>query len=365
MAVAAMGLALMWVGLARANGAESQPGREIPLEKVYATSAQKGTQRAVDGPVPIYDGPGPAVCAVAWGKDFKALKADGLILVPMAGDKPLAMKPPADGEAQLWAVVYFGTSGSLPAQWVVDSVRASKDSEFDIVYHAAKPGPMTKDLFTYVIWVPLGKPVAGKYVVRMSEGGKVTGENSWSVEGKGAQTAPDAKPKGAAAPACKAGEAKPGVGVKDGLSIAVSLEKATVESGKSIELKIGLGNVGAKNFAVYDPRSEDHWTMVCVGEDGKSYVNLRGREAGMTPGELAMLPGEGETLQRSVSVWQEEHSEGIAGSRAEVMALPPGKYQLRVTFKPVLPEKAVGTYWLGEVVAAPLALEITAKAAGH
>lgn len=167
--------------IARAEPPASQP-KQIPLESIYATSSQKPLQHVTDGPMPLYDGAGPTLCAVAWGKDFKSIKAGDLILVPEPGDKKLSIERPADADAQLWAVIFFGTSGSQPPQFLIDSVKV-EGNRFQLDCHRPTPGPMTKDLFTYVAWVPLGKLPAGDYYMLVVEG-KPVGGRGWTITEK-------------------------------------------------------------------------------------------------------------------------------------------------------------------------------------
>ena len=157
------------------------PPIEIPLQKIHVSFRQPGLQLSPNGPavIPGRNGNAPAVMGLTWAVDFDELTK--LKLTSPSGDAPLELAGVAKAEAELWAGVYFGSTGSTPPQFAIDSVQVHSTGLIELRYHRAPAGIMTMDLRPYFAWLPLGKLAAGNYTLRLVEAGVVKAEQKWSV----------------------------------------------------------------------------------------------------------------------------------------------------------------------------------------
>ena len=204
--LAAIVASVIWTAAARAQtpataNTTSKPATEIPLKSVVSTNGQDGVTQVQDGPY-TEASKVPALCGLGWAKEFKDLTQDSIV-PPPTKDKPFTLGRPADADAQLWAVLWLGSTGSNPPQILIDSVKAGDDGVFEVAYHRAPRGIMTKDLHPYVAWIPLGKLPAGKYTLRLMASGKLAMEATWSVAAATSQPASQATSQPASQPADK------------------------------------------------------------------------------------------------------------------------------------------------------------------
>lgn len=212
---------LLSQGLARAEDPGKQPALTIPLQSVYSTSGQAGLHppaslSALDWVDPMSGqaglqylkpgdktkvrpnppGKGPAIVGFGWAKDFQQLVKSRLIS-PLAAGGDLALLRTGDPDGQLWVVVYIGSTGSQPPQWLLDSVTLSHDNVWKVVYHHAPLGTMTTlDIYPYVAWIPLGKPAgeASRSKLQLIVDGKLAAEQAWSVKQTAGPTTPASVP---------------------------------------------------------------------------------------------------------------------------------------------------------------------------
>ena len=198
-----------------------QESQAVPLQSVYSSSRQPGLQHANLGnsllKIPNPNN-GPAIVGFAWAKDFPQLQKLPLVQPPAEGHEPVALVHPAEPQAQLWAVVYAGSTGSQPPQWLLESVTLSRDNVWEVVYHHAKSDVMTDDLFPYVAFIPLRIQATrpGSHKMRLvlkgtdSHGGKTVVEQAWTVEApgtsSGAQPGAGSETPGTALPGSTAGK---------------------------------------------------------------------------------------------------------------------------------------------------------------
>ena len=160
------------------------PEQAVPLQSVYSTSRQAGLQHVTRGEEPKakFSKNSPAVMGFGWAKDFQQL-CKGWLISPPAPGATLPLVRPAAPEAQLWVGIYIGSSGSLPPQWLLDSVTLSRDNVWKVVYRHTPPGPMTHDKSTYEAWIPLGQSAAkpGRHRLQLIIDEKLVFEQSWTV----------------------------------------------------------------------------------------------------------------------------------------------------------------------------------------
>ena len=174
--------ALMALGAATASAQNQSTPSDIPLAAIYATFNQPGLQRAQNGPMVMVE-PGmarPFIMGFAWAIDFDELTKTKFLAVPADDGQP-AFTRPANAEAQLWAGAYFGSTGSSPPQFLIDSVKVQPTGIVEIQYHKAPPGISTRDLRPYMAWIPLGKLSTGNYTLRLLEAAGLRTEQKWTV----------------------------------------------------------------------------------------------------------------------------------------------------------------------------------------
>ena len=184
-----LALSLFAVALSLAAASAPKPeARKIPLDSIYSTSQQKGLKHSDDAPVLDGDFAGaPAIHAFGWAKDLKSLKKDSLVpAATSTADKPQSLTKPADAETQLWAVITFGSNGSNPPQFILDSVTVTDKGAIEVAYHQVKGGISTRDLFPYIYWIPLGK-TSDKPTLRLVNAGKTVAEQFLSITEKPAK----------------------------------------------------------------------------------------------------------------------------------------------------------------------------------
>jgi hypothetical protein len=77
------------------------------------------------------------------------------------------------GKASLWAAIYFGTSGSSPPAWRIETVEV-RDRTVRVAYR--KGAADTDDIHYYLSWVPVPAGKAGTYTLELFDAaeGKVT-----------------------------------------------------------------------------------------------------------------------------------------------------------------------------------------------
>ena len=174
---------MLAVGLS-ASGAENPAiPSEIPLASIHATFNQAGLRPGQNGPMANVE-PGfarPLVMGFAWAVDFDELTKTKFLAVPADAGVP-EFAQPANGQTQLWAGVYFGSTGSAPPQFLIDAVKVLPGA-FEVRYHKAPPGIVTRDLRPYAAWLPLGKLAVGNYMLRMVEAGVLKTELKWDIVG--------------------------------------------------------------------------------------------------------------------------------------------------------------------------------------
>ena len=172
---------LLIIGLNAAGAELPATPSEIPLASIHATFNQTGLRPGQNGPMANVE-QGFArqlVMGFAWAADFDELTKTKFLAVPTDDGVP-EFAQPANGKTQLWAGVYFGSTGSSPPQFVIDAVKVLPGA-FEVRYHKAPPGIMTRDLRPYAAWLPLGKLAAGGYTLRMVEAGVLKTELKWSI----------------------------------------------------------------------------------------------------------------------------------------------------------------------------------------
>jgi hypothetical protein len=157
----------------------------VPLESVYSTSGQKELKHMTAAFRHKEDGDRDYIEPYGWnleqinrlsqlgcsnvflvrGKDIAgAVKSTRwLYMGTGSGDVPVF----ADEEskaAPLWAVAFFGVSGSNPPAWLVQSVeRKGKTVRISYVTRTAA----THDQHRYFLWVPIGTLEAGTYTFEL------------------------------------------------------------------------------------------------------------------------------------------------------------------------------------------------------
>src|SRR5207253_5177589 len=71
------------------------------------------------------------------------------------------------GKTPLWIVAYLGSTGSLPPQWLIESVEI-KDKAIRVSYMRSQAKePRTADLGPYLYWAPVGALRAGEYTLEL------------------------------------------------------------------------------------------------------------------------------------------------------------------------------------------------------
>jgi hypothetical protein len=172
--------------------------KTVALDAVYATTGQKNVKRMTtamtgDGKFVEPYGKalgelyprlrGPARVALVPGKDITAAVA---ATAHRLGERSDKVQPPLEVPAgeSVWLAVYFGTNGSSPPAWTVEAVEI-KDRTIRLTYK--KGAAFTDDIHHYLAWVPLGKPVAGRYTLQLVDvtSKQATVERSCEVKGKG------------------------------------------------------------------------------------------------------------------------------------------------------------------------------------
>jgi hypothetical protein len=80
--------------------------------------------------------------------------------------EPAPVNEPHPPRGTYWLVAYVGVSGSEPNHWLVDKVTVKSD-KIRFVFHRAKPGSETMDLYQYFFWTPLGTLAPGTYELEL------------------------------------------------------------------------------------------------------------------------------------------------------------------------------------------------------
>jgi hypothetical protein len=169
-----MATLLVAVGVTGVTG--QQEPRQIPLASIYTTSVQKELKR-LPGDIKVAD-PDRII-------DRKAnvfLVAGGDIAAAVAAARPRYLTDPKNkndkeddmkidvvrgGQTPLWIVAYLGSTGSLPPQWMIESV-VIKDKAIRVRYTRSNAKePRSADLRPYLYWAPLGTLPAGEYTLEL------------------------------------------------------------------------------------------------------------------------------------------------------------------------------------------------------
>jgi RNA polymerase sigma factor (sigma-70 family) len=186
---------LLWMGkldsppLAFTVGGTPAQGL-IPLESVYGTTGQKEIRNMSAGFNVRADG--KKVYREPYGPDLDLLNSEGrqgasnVFLVRgrdvkdavqatwevFAARAPADVPPAANRQARqapLWAVAFFGITGSSPVAWKVRAVTV-KGKAVRIAYETGEA--RTNDLHPYYAWVPLGRLEPGAYTVELFDAGR-------------------------------------------------------------------------------------------------------------------------------------------------------------------------------------------------
>ena len=248
----------------------TEPVRTIPLRSVHSTSWQPGLEhvnlKQGDFELPKLPEKGPAILGFGWAKDFEQLIYKTPLTLPSAKGQTLALIPPADAKAQLWAVVYAGKTGSQPPQWLLDSITVSKDGGLvEVAYRHAHTHEVTEDLYPYVAWIPLGKLGASSGPAQTAtdsgrEGGRRAGMDSRQPErptGQGTSPPTPAtkelameitgKPAATQSAALWSKPAK-----KDGLLVNVILPRLPFQPTDPLQFAVQFKNVSDKPFTLFN-----------------------------------------------------------------------------------------------------------------
>jgi hypothetical protein len=166
----------------RTGPASAKPtSRKIPLGEIYSTSDQEGLKKvsrafflAKDGSKTYVDPYGRRLddiqhqfraggsnLALVRGKDLTAaIHASALALLGGRSFDSVVDPEERPISDQLWLLVYFGTAGSTPPAWLIESV--DQDGRL-IRVTFRRSRALTKDLERYLAWIPLGPLDDGGY----------------------------------------------------------------------------------------------------------------------------------------------------------------------------------------------------------
>jgi hypothetical protein len=65
-----------------------------------------------------------------------------------------------------WLVAYLGVGPSQPVSWIVESATIDRNT-IRVSYHHPKANIVTRDVWRFYYWVPLGKLAAGNYQLEL------------------------------------------------------------------------------------------------------------------------------------------------------------------------------------------------------
>jgi hypothetical protein len=153
--------------------------KKIPIESIFSTATQKGTQRVDHGQG--YEGfrfelrelyrrssrIGASNVFLVRGNEIgAAVKATLRVFdAGVSADQPVSPNLQRTSE-QIWCVAFFGLAGSSPAAWQVRSVEL-RGKELRVVYRDHLDEAGTDDVHAYSVWIPLGQIAAGTYSLQL------------------------------------------------------------------------------------------------------------------------------------------------------------------------------------------------------
>ena len=166
---------------------ESEQGRRVPLNSVYATFTQEplmAVEDAVDQVVVTSvlfgDRDGEPKVALCLGADIaSAVQSSANSFLLPENQVPVAMP---DSKDALWVAAYLGTDGSLPAAYQIQSITI-KDQTIRVTYRRDDSQGRSCDLRDYMIWAPLGRVEPGPYAMELFEATseRVTARRAWQI----------------------------------------------------------------------------------------------------------------------------------------------------------------------------------------
>jgi hypothetical protein len=165
-------LAVAAIGCGAFNRA-AEP-KKLPLTSVFANFEQEGLKRAtLDEKQPFQHHlefflklkPVASNVFLATAEDLNEAIGAGLRF----NGRPELAIPSPDDKAQLWLIVYFGSSSSSPPQWSIVSIEQS-DNKITVEYERpANNVQRTADLNPYFAFAPMPKLEAGLYDLELKD----------------------------------------------------------------------------------------------------------------------------------------------------------------------------------------------------
>ncbi|MEX2316344.1 MAG: hypothetical protein WD669_04270 [Pirellulales bacterium] len=83
-----------------------------------------------------------------------------------SGNSPAPVNTADPEQGSHWLVVYLGVGPSQPVWWTVESVTVTQNT-IRVNYHSADARMVTRDVWRYYYWAPLGKLDAGAYQLEL------------------------------------------------------------------------------------------------------------------------------------------------------------------------------------------------------
>ncbi|MCC7473970.1 MAG: hypothetical protein IT425_01125 [Pirellulales bacterium] len=174
----AAGFALLAVW-AVANAAESQAEKRIPLSSIFTTSPQADVEafevafpnederRKLFQQISAFSSGASNVFLVDATNKLDAFKATLSVLEGShSADTPAPVNAGEPERGSHWLVVYLGVGPSEPVWSVVEAVNVRRKT-MRVNYHHPKANIVTRDVWRYYYWIPLGTLDPGNYQLEL------------------------------------------------------------------------------------------------------------------------------------------------------------------------------------------------------
>lgn len=155
--------------------AQSNEEKSIPLSSIITTSPQSDLQafdvafpnenerRKLFQQIRAFSSGASNLFLVDATNKLDAFKAGLSVLEGShSADTPAPVNTADPKRGSHWLVAYLGVGPSDPVWWVVESVKIRRDT-IRVSYHQPKANQVTRDVWRFYYWVPLGTLDPGNY----------------------------------------------------------------------------------------------------------------------------------------------------------------------------------------------------------
>jgi hypothetical protein len=149
--------------------------RSIPLTSIFTTSPQGGVQafevvfpkegerRKQFQRISAFSSGASNLFLVDATNPLDAFKASLSVLEGShSADTPAPVNTADPERGSHWLVAYLGVGPSQPVWWVVESVTVNRNA-IRVNYHQPKASIVTRDVWKFYYWIPVGTLDPGKY----------------------------------------------------------------------------------------------------------------------------------------------------------------------------------------------------------